>query len=69
MEFGLTEAAAREAITAMVGGATATLFASGLAVDEVTDLVPVKPLAAEEPVFLAAYRDRLIPMFQKLTTG
>jgi pyrroline-5-carboxylate reductase len=69
MEFGLTQAAAREAITAMAGGATATLFGSGLAAGEVMDLVPVKPLAAEEPVFLAAYRDRLIPLFQKLTTG
>ena len=68
MEFGLTEAAAREAITAMVNGAAATLFASGLAADDVMDLVPVKPLAAEEAVFLAAYRDRLIPLFQKLTT-
>ncbi|MBS1166586.1 MAG: oxidoreductase coenzyme F420-dependent [Proteobacteria bacterium] len=68
VEFGLTQAAAREAITAMVGGAATTLFASGLAADDVMDLVPVKPLVAEEPVFLAAYRDRLIPLFQKLTT-
>lgn len=67
MEFGLTQAAAQQAIAAMVGGASATLFASGLAAEDVMDLVPVKPLAAEEPVFLAAYRDRLIPLFQKLT--
>ncbi|WP_026793221.1 pyrroline-5-carboxylate reductase family protein [Pleomorphomonas oryzae] len=67
MEFGLTKAAARAAITAMVGGAVSTLFGSGLVAGDVMDLVPVKPLAAEEPVFLAAYRDRLIPLFQKLT--
>lgn len=68
MEFGLTQAAARKAIDAMVGGATATLFDSGLAADDVTDLVPVKPLAADEVAILAAYRDRLRPLFQKLTT-
>lgn len=34
MEFGLTEATAREAIAAMVNGAAATLFASGLAADD-----------------------------------
>lgn len=68
IEFGLTQEAARRAIAAMVNGAATTLFASGLAADDVMDLVPVKPLAAEEAVFLAAYRDRLIPLFQKLTT-
>lgn len=67
MEFGLTPAAAREAIDAMVAGATATLFDSGLAADDVTDLVPVKPLAADEAAILSAYRDRLRPLFQKLT--
>lgn len=66
-EFGLTEAAARKAIDAMIGGATATLFDSGLAADDVMDLVPVKPLAADEATILAAYRDRLKPLFQKLT--
>lgn len=68
MEFGLTKAAAREAITAMVGGALSTLFGSGLVAGDVMDLVPVKPLAAEEPLFLAAYRDRLPQLFHKLTT-
>lgn len=67
VEFGLTQAAARRAIAAMADGAVSTLFDSGLAADDVMDLVPVKPLAAEEPVVLAAYRDRLIPLFQKLT--
>ncbi len=67
VEFGLTDAAARQAVAAMVNGASATLFESGLAPDDVMDLVPVKPLAADEAAIVAAYRDRLKPLFQKLT--
>lgn len=68
VEFGLTDAAARRAVAAMVNGATATLFESGLSSDDVMDLVPVRPLAADEAAILAAYRDRLKPLFQKLTS-
>ncbi|MBS1182801.1 MAG: oxidoreductase coenzyme F420-dependent [Proteobacteria bacterium] len=67
VEFGLTEAAAREAVAAMVHGAAATLLESDLAADDVMDLVPVKPLAADEPAIVALYGDRLKPLFRKLT--
>jgi len=66
--FGLDEAAARAAISSMVHGAVATLFDSGLAPGDVTDLVPVKPLGADEATILALYRDRLEPLYQKLTS-
>ncbi|MCM5559223.1 pyrroline-5-carboxylate reductase [Pleomorphomonas sp. JP5] len=68
VEFGLTDAAGRRAVEAMVNGASATLFESGLAPDDVMDLVPVKPLAADEAAIVGAYRDRLKPLFQKLTS-
>ena len=68
VEFGLTERAAREAVTAMAHGATATLFESDLTADDVMDLVPVKPLGADEASILALYRDRLKPLHQKLTS-
>jgi pyrroline-5-carboxylate reductase len=66
-EFGLTGAAAREAVAAMVHGAAATLLESDLAAEDVMDLVPVKPLAADEASFVAAYRDRLGALHAKLT--
>ncbi|MDR3465302.1 MAG: NAD(P)-binding domain-containing protein [Xanthobacteraceae bacterium] len=66
-EFGLSEAAARQAVAAMAHGAAATLLESDLAADDVMNLVPVKPLGADEQTFIAAYRDRLRPLYAKLT--
>lgn len=68
IEFGLGAAAAREAVAAMVHGAATTLLESDLPADLVTDLVPVKPLGADEDAFVAAYRGRLVPLYQKLTS-
>ena len=65
-EFGLTETAARQAVAAMVHGAAATMLESDLPVDEVLDLVPVKPLAEDEAAIAAVYRGRLIPLYAKL---
>ncbi|MDR3494147.1 MAG: NAD(P)-binding domain-containing protein [Ancalomicrobiaceae bacterium] len=66
-EFGLTEAAARQAVAAMAHGAAATLLESDLAAADVMNLVPVKPLGADEQIIVAAYRDRLRPLYAKLT--
>jgi pyrroline-5-carboxylate reductase len=66
-EFGLDAGAAREAVAAMAHGAAATLLEADLPADVVMDLVPVKPLAGDEEAFVAAYRARLVPLFQKLT--
>lgn len=68
VEFGLSEPAAREAVAAMVHGATAALFESGLSVEQVLDLVPVKPLAADEAAIADLYRGRLLPLYAKLTS-
>jgi pyrroline-5-carboxylate reductase len=67
VEFGLTEAAAREAVAAMVHGAAATLLESDLSADDVMDLVPVKPLAGDEAAIVAIYGERLKALFHKLT--
>lgn len=68
VEFGLTEEAAREAVAAMTRGAAATMYESDLSANGVMDLVPVKPLAGDEAAIVAIYRDRLMPLFHKLTT-
>lgn len=67
-EFGLTAAAAREAVAAMVHGAAATLLESDLTAERVMDLVPVKPLAGDEESIAGLYRSRLEPLYAKLTS-
>ena len=65
-EFGLTREAAAAAVAAMVDGASATMTATGMAPDEVMDLVPVKPLAAIEPTVREAYARTLGELHGKL---
>ncbi len=66
-EFGLTDAAAREAVAAMTHGAAATLLESDLPPERVMDLVPVKPLSGDEDTIVGLYRSRLEPLYAKLT--
>lgn len=66
IEFGLSETAAREAVAAMVHGAATTLLESDLPARQVLDLVPVKPLAADEATIIGLYRSRLAPLYAKL---
>jgi len=64
--FGLMEKDARDCIAKMVTGALDTMFASSLSPGEVMDLVPVKPLAADEEAIKEMYRSRLKGLFAKL---
>ncbi|HSD25706.1 MAG TPA: NAD(P)-binding domain-containing protein [Vicinamibacteria bacterium] len=64
--FGLGAADADRALRAMLIGSVRTLLDSGLAPQEVQDLVPVKPLAEAEPQFLEAYRTLLPRLHAKL---
>jgi pyrroline-5-carboxylate reductase len=66
-EFGLDAGAADGAVEAMVRGATATLLHGGLTSQEVMDLVPVRPLAEDEPAIRAALENRLRAMYTKLS--
>jgi len=65
-EFGLTRGAAKEAVAAMLDGAVRTLAESGLAPEQVLDLIPVKPLADLEPVVTEAMRGKLTALMAKL---
>lgn len=66
IDFGLSESAAREAVAAMVHGAAATLLEADIPAETVLDLVPVKPLAADEGTISDLYRSRLAPLYAKL---
>lgn len=64
--FGLTGAEVAPALKSMVCGATRTLLESGFAHAEVTDLIPVKPLAEMEAQVAELYRTRLPAIYQKI---
>jgi len=64
--FGLSRQEAETGAFEMVAGAAKTLFGSGLAPEEVMDLIPVKPLAEEEGNIKAAYHSRLESLYAKL---
>jgi pyrroline-5-carboxylate reductase len=65
-EFGLDGPAADAAVRAMIGGAAATLLDGALAPAAVMDLVPVRPLAEDEPAIRAALETRLRAIHAKL---
>ncbi len=64
--FGLSGADITPALKRMVCGATRTLLESGLSPVEVMDLIPVKPLAEDEPAIKQAYQTRLPALFAKI---
>lgn len=64
--FGMTGTEAAEAVRQMAHGALQTMNGAGLAPDRVMNLVPVKPLGADEAAILAAYREKLPGLYAKL---
>jgi pyrroline-5-carboxylate reductase len=65
--FGLELPAARAGLAAMVGGAISTMMDPAFTeLDEVVDLIPVKPLAEDEGLIRAAYRTRLTALHARL---
>ncbi len=66
--FGMSPEFAREALRSMLHGAVDTLFASELPPQRVMDLVPVRPLAAEEDAIRAMLRERVGGIHAKLNS-
>lgn len=64
--FGLSGENARRALAAMIGGAKAAYYESGLPPGEVMDLVPVKPLKDDEEDIRSRFRLRLKPLYEKI---
>lgn len=64
--FGMGPAEASAGVAEMAYGAVSTLFGSGMAAEEVMDLIPVKPLGEEEKNIRVMYRSKLEPLYGKL---
>jgi len=65
-EFGLEEDAAHKALNAMLAGAVATLFKSGLTTDHVLDLIPSYPLKRDEDTIRRIFDEKLGGLYRKL---
>lgn len=65
-DLGLAPADTDRALRAMLSGASATLLDAGLSPAEVTDLVPVRPLAEVQPAVESAYRTLLPALHAKI---
>lgn len=66
VSFGMDEDEADITISKMLSGTTETLFNSGMAYSEVTDLVPVKPLADVEDTIKGFYDQYLNAIYSKI---
>jgi pyrroline-5-carboxylate reductase len=66
--FGLDDAAARQALRAMLIGTADLLFASDVPQEKALDLVPVRPMAEHEPAIKQMLQTQLGVIFAKLTS-
>jgi pyrroline-5-carboxylate reductase len=66
-EFGIPEADLQVAMPAMLTGAVATLYQSGLSPAAVIDLIPVQPLKDDEPTIQNIFQTKLTGLYKKMT--
>jgi len=66
--FGLDDAAARQALRAMLIGTADLLFASDVPQEKALDLVPVRPMAEHESEIKGMLQTQLGAIYAKLTS-
>ena len=66
--FGLDDAAARQALRAMLIGTADLLFARNVPQEKALDLVPVRPMAEHEPAIKQMLQTQLGAIYAKLTS-
>ncbi len=65
-KIGLNEKEARESINETVMASLDLMYKSGLSVQEVIDLIPVKPIGEHEAQITEFYNTKLIGLFEKI---
>lgn len=65
-QTGLEEGEARQAVSQTIIAALNTFFNSGLSVDEVIDLIPVKPIGDHEQEIITIYQNKLLQLYRKI---
>jgi len=66
LEFGMSEEETIQGMKAMVYGTIETLYNAGLDYEQVTDLIPVKPLGEHEAQIREMYSTKLTGLYNKL---
>jgi len=64
--FGLEREAATEAVCRMICGAAGTIYKGKLSPEQILDLIPVNPLAEDEPAVKKIYQERLTALYNKI---
>ena len=65
-QIGLSEAECKETIYETMNAALNTMYRSGMNVDEVIDLIPVKPIAHSETQIKDIYQEKLMALWEKI---
>lgn len=65
-QIGLTEDECRNSVRDTLLAAIRTYFYSGMQAENVMDLIPVKPIGEHESEIKTIYREKLIPLFEKI---
>jgi pyrroline-5-carboxylate reductase len=66
LQLGLSHDECREGITDTIAASLKTLFYTDLSWEEVSDLIPVKPISEHETEIINIYQSRLVPLFEKI---
>jgi len=64
--FGLSHEECQEGISNTIRASITTLFDSGLPMEEVMDLIPLKPISDHEQEIIRIYQSKLLPLFDKI---
>jgi pyrroline-5-carboxylate reductase len=65
-EIGLNEKESKNSIHETLLASLNLMYKSGLTADEVIDLIPVKPIAEYEVQIKDCFRNKLLPLFEKI---
>ena len=65
-QMGLTPHESSEALVKTLEGSINLMFKSGMSYDEVTDLIPVKPIGEDEATIREIYQKKLMGLFEKI---
>jgi pyrroline-5-carboxylate reductase len=65
-QMGLTPHESSEALVKTLEGSINLMFKSGLSYEEVTDLIPVKPIGEDEATIREIYQKKLMGLFEKI---
>ena len=67
-QIGLEKEASEQAVSETMYAALNTMFKSGLGWDEVSDLIPVKPIGEYEEEIMNMFEQKLVGLYNKISS-